>query len=313
MPRRARWCSTSSHLGTVRVRGRRARSTRCSGCSPTTSTRSSPGGRSTRTCSTPTTPTSSTTSSCGGSTTERFFVMPNASNTERLRRRARRGADVTARVESPTSPPTRAVLAVQGPRRVRCSPPVRAEAAAVAALRGASASATVRSVAGTGYTGEDGVELHVPVARRRRRCGTRCSTAGITPAGLGARDTLRLEAGLPLHGHELGPGHHAAAGRARLGRALDQGRLPGPGRARGRAASGASPAACAASSSRGASPRARAIRCWSTASRPARSPAATSRRCSGTASPSAFLPPVGRARRRGRDRHPQPAGCRPGS
>ena len=32
------------------------------------------------------------------------------------------------------------------------------------------------------------------------------ATAGIAPAGLGARDTLRLEAALPLHGHELGPG-----------------------------------------------------------------------------------------------------------
>ena len=60
-------------------------------------------------------------------------------------------------------------------------------------------------VAGTGYTGEDGVELHVPVeeapALWRELLGI-----GITPAGLGARDTLRLEAGLPLHGHELGAG-----------------------------------------------------------------------------------------------------------
>ena len=60
-------------------------------------------------------------------------------------------------------------------------------------------------VAGTGYTGEDGLELAVP-ARTRRRCGTRVIGAGVEPAGLGARDTLRLEVGLPLHGHELGPG-----------------------------------------------------------------------------------------------------------
>ena len=60
--------------------------------------------------------------------------------------------------------------------------------------------------AGTGYTGEDGVECAVPADGGRRLLSTPCSAAGVGPAGLGARDTLRLEAGLPLHGHELGPG-----------------------------------------------------------------------------------------------------------
>jgi aminomethyltransferase len=60
-------------------------------------------------------------------------------------------------------------------------------------------------VAGTGYTGEDGVELHVPAAEAAG-VWRAVLDAGIAPAGLGARDTLRLEAGLPLHGHELGAG-----------------------------------------------------------------------------------------------------------
>jgi aminomethyltransferase len=60
-------------------------------------------------------------------------------------------------------------------------------------------------VAGTGYTGEDGVELHVAAADAPALWDAICG-AGISPAGLGARDTLRLEAGLPLHGHELGAG-----------------------------------------------------------------------------------------------------------
>ena len=61
------------------------------------------------------------------------------------------------------------------------------------------------TVAGTGYTGEDGVELAVPAAHAEALWAA-VTAAGIVPAGLGARDTLRLEAGLPLHGHELGPG-----------------------------------------------------------------------------------------------------------
>ena len=81
------------------------------------------------------------------------------------------------------------------------------EAAAVARF----AVATVRwngidmTVAGTGYTGEDGVEFAVPVTAAADLWRA-ILDAAVAPAGLGARDTLRLEAGLPLHGHELGPG-----------------------------------------------------------------------------------------------------------
>ena len=57
-------------------------------------------------------------------------------------------------------------------------------------------------VSRTGYTGEDGVELYAPqdgiVAAWQA-----LTDAGVRPCGLGARDTLRLEAGLPLYGHEL--------------------------------------------------------------------------------------------------------------
>ena len=60
-------------------------------------------------------------------------------------------------------------------------------------------------IARTGYTGEDGFELFC-ARRTRRRCGTRCSRrrrGGGKPVGLGARDTLRLEARLPLYGNDI--------------------------------------------------------------------------------------------------------------
>jgi len=56
----------------------------------------------------------------------------------------------------------------------------------------------------SGYTGEDGVELILPAAIAGMLPGMLVGEdAGIKPAGLGARDTLRLEAGMPLYGHEL--------------------------------------------------------------------------------------------------------------
>ena len=53
----------------------------------------------------------------------------------------------------------------------------------------------------TGYTGEDGFELIVPKSMVEKIWGSFVST-GVQPCGLGARDTLRLEAGYPLYGHE---------------------------------------------------------------------------------------------------------------
>jgi aminomethyltransferase len=131
-----------------------------------------------------------------------FDVMPNASNTDRVT-----SALVGDGVDVADVTPSRAVIAVQGPD-------ARARLAAVSPAAAAMERFHVGpvdwdgvelTVAGTGYTGEDGVELAVPAAHAAALWEAVIG-AGITPAGLGARDTLRLEAGLPLHGHELGPG-----------------------------------------------------------------------------------------------------------
>ena len=59
-------------------------------------------------------------------------------------------------------------------------------------------------VSRSGYTGEDGFEILAPARRSPRASGTACSpTSACAPIGLGARDSLRLEAGLPLYGHDL--------------------------------------------------------------------------------------------------------------
>ena len=59
------------------------------------------------------------------------------------------------------------------------------------------------TISRTGYTGEKGVEIYLP-AEKIVPLWDDLLAAGVKPAGLGARDTLRLEAGLPLYGHELG-------------------------------------------------------------------------------------------------------------
>ncbi len=58
-------------------------------------------------------------------------------------------------------------------------------------------------VSRSGYTGEDGFEISVPVSEARGFASTLLAMSEVVPVGLGARDTLRLEAGLPLHGSDI--------------------------------------------------------------------------------------------------------------
>jgi len=128
---------------------------------------------------------------------EVFDVMPNASNTDR----------VVAAIGGTDTTPTRAVIAVQGPQARAIVTTFCPDAAAVKRFTVEEVQICGFScvVAGTGYTGEDGIEIAVP-NEGAAAVWNALRDAGAIPAGLGARDTLRLEAGLPLHGHELGEG-----------------------------------------------------------------------------------------------------------
>lgn len=55
----------------------------------------------------------------------------------------------------------------------------------------------------SGYTGEDGFEVSVPLSHAEALAEALLARPGVAPIGLGARDSLRLEAGLPLYGHDL--------------------------------------------------------------------------------------------------------------
>jgi aminomethyltransferase len=134
---------------------------------------------------------------------ERFLTVTNAANHERdlawLREHiAGFDAEVADRIDA------YAMLAVQGPAaRGLLAPLADGELPArfrTATLTVAGAPGTL--VAGTGYTGEDGVELLVAPAHALAVWDA-VTAAGATPVGLGARDTLRLEACFHLYGNDL--------------------------------------------------------------------------------------------------------------
>ncbi len=144
-----------------------------------------------------------------------FLVVSNASNGEHVAREL--GARIGSAAAVSDQSPDAALIAVQGPAAVAILTPYvqLADAKPLDSLAGyASSEAHLRiderqvacMIARTGYTGEDGFEIYlagVDASATWRALLTVGASAGLQPIGLGARDTLRLEAGMPLFGNDL--------------------------------------------------------------------------------------------------------------
>jgi glycine cleavage system T protein (aminomethyltransferase) len=137
-----------------------------------------------------------------------FQVVVNASNRARIVDwLCRRLPDYATRLEDVTE--STAMIAVQGPKAVRLvAPLVDCDLATMRYYTGADAHFDGVScyVSRTGYTGEDGCEIICDAKDALAIWEKLVATGGsygLAPVGLGARDTLRLEAAMPLYGHEL--------------------------------------------------------------------------------------------------------------
>ncbi|MGQ0637301.1 MAG: glycine cleavage system aminomethyltransferase GcvT [Planctomycetaceae bacterium] len=125
------------------------------------------------------------------------------------------------------------MLALQGPRALELLQPlVDVELKSLRYYHGAPA--TVMGQAGlvsrTGYTGEDGCEVIVPAGKALALWESLVdhgAAVGLVPAGLGCRDTLRLEAAMPLYGHELNEQIDPFTAGLAFGVTLDKGEFLG--------------------------------------------------------------------------------------
>jgi aminomethyltransferase len=98
-----------------------------------------------------------------------------------------------------------ALLALQGPKAVAALSRLAAGVERLTFMSGAmfTMAAVPAWISRSGYTGEDGFEISVPAGDVERIADLLLAQPEVKPAGLGARDSLRLEAGLPLYGHDL--------------------------------------------------------------------------------------------------------------
>jgi len=142
---------------------------------------------------------------------EDFLVVVNASNADRDFEwmAAKNEQDPENAAEVTNVSDDYALLALQGPKALAILAPLASLDVSTLRYYGfaqGEVAGVPALISRTGYTGEDGVELYLApgdapaVWRRLLAAG---APHGLVPAGLGARDTLRLEAGMALYGHEI--------------------------------------------------------------------------------------------------------------
>jgi aminomethyltransferase len=126
-----------------------------------------------------------------------------------------------------------ALLALQGPMSEAVLSKLDASCAAMTFMQGLSLQLLGVECFATrsGYTGEDGFEISIPSAQAEPIAKALLDDARVKLVGLGARDTLRLEAGLPLHGNDISNSTHPI--EAGLAFAIPKSRRPGGSKAGG--------------------------------------------------------------------------------
>lgn len=131
-----------------------------------------------------------------------LFIVVNGAckdNDYRIIAEALEGEATVERLED------RALLALQGPEAAAVLAAHVPEAAGMVFMDTAALAAfgTDAIISRSGYTGEDGYEISVPASEAERIWNTLLADERVKAIGLGARDSLRLEAGLPLYGHDM--------------------------------------------------------------------------------------------------------------
>lgn len=159
--------------------------------------------------------------------TDHWMIVCNASNREKVVAWINtHSAGLNVHLDDQTT--TTAMLALQGPRAVALVDGMMPDIGVAKLVRYGFVTGNYMgmnyTISRTGYTGEDGVEVIFPVAAAGLLWPyvSSLGDGAVKPAGLGARDTLRLEAAMPLYGHELDDSHDPISAGLNFGVSLDK-------------------------------------------------------------------------------------------